>query len=519
VAPARPDASGWARYQAGDSFLAAVASGKPARAVWTVRPGDDWPLRIAEAMQATLAGGRGAVAIVPDARDLARLDAALTCVLGPARHVILSAELGPSVRYTRWLAVRRGQVRAVAGTRAAAYAPVADPGLFVIWDDGDDLHREPRAPYPDTRDVLALRSSQTGAALLIGGYVRTSQAQQLIDSGWAHQIAATRAVVREHAPRILASGDDIELERDPAAVAARLPSLAWRTARAALADGAPVLVQVPRAGYVPALACVRDRTPARCAHCAGPLRLHSSSSGTSCAWCGRPGTEWRCPECGESGLRAVRIGQRRTAEELGRAFPGTLVRSSAGEHVLDRVDDQPAIVVSTPGAEPRADGGYGAALLLDATTLLARQDLRAGEEALRRWMNAAALVQPGGPVVITADAGVPVVQALVRWDPAGFAARELAERTELRLPPAARLAAVSGAPGAVAELIELAQLPDPHELIGPVPAADGQHRLLVRVPRESGGALASALHHASGQRSARKAGDPVKVVLDPTELF
>ena len=77
-------------------------------------------------------------------------------------------------------------------------------------------------------------------------------------------------------------------------------------------------------------------------------------------------------------------------------------------------------MVATPGAEPAADGGYAAALLLDAQALLGRADLRAGEEALRRWMNAAALVRPrsdGGIVVVLADAALPAVQALIRWDP------------------------------------------------------------------------------------------------------
>ena len=83
-----------------------------------------------------------------------------------------------------------------------------------------------------------------------------------------------------------------------------------------------------------------------------------------------------------------------------------------------------------------ADGGYGAALLLDGWALLARADLRAGEEALRRWFAAAALVRPARRrrVVVVADRGLAAVQALVRWDPAGLAERELAERAELRLP-------------------------------------------------------------------------------------
>ncbi len=101
-------------------------------------------------------------------------------------------------------------------------------------------------------------------------------------------------------------------------------------------------------------------------------------------------------------------------------------------------------MLATPGVEPFAPGGYAAALLLDGDALLNRPDLRAAEEALRRWRAAAALVRPasqGGAVVLSADPAAPAVQALVRGDPAGHAARELAERRELgcpRAPPSPR---------------------------------------------------------------------------------
>ncbi|HSY15937.1 MAG TPA: primosomal protein N' [Jatrophihabitantaceae bacterium] len=523
---ARTVHSGWDRYHAGGAFMAAVGAARPARAVWSALPGEDWPARIAEVIQTALAAGRGAVAIVPDGRDLARVDAALLRLLGDGRHVALSAELGPAERYRRWLAVRRGVVQAVVGTRAAGYAPVVNPGVLIIWDDGDDLHREPRAPYPDARDVLVLRSSLTGAALLVGGYARTAEAQLLLESGWAHEITADRGTLRAVAPRVVAAGDDVEQARDPAARAARLPSLAWRAAGKALADGQPVLVQVPRRGYVPSLACVRDRTPARCATCAGPLAMGSAQAIASCRWCGRPAGGWACPTCAGRKMRALVVGAGRTAEELGRAFPGTLVRTSGRDQVLDTVDGRPALVVSTPGAEPVAEGGYGAALLLDGWAMLARPDLRAGEEALRRWLNAAALVCPGGQVVVVADAGIPVVQALVRWDPAGSASRELAERSELGFPPAVRMAALSGRPDAVLDFVQAAELPAPHEMIGPVPTApsptggDSESvRMLIRVPREDGARLATALRAAAAGRSARKATELVKIVLDPAELF
>jgi primosomal protein N' (replication factor Y) len=514
--PDRPD-PGFGRYRAGPAFLAAVADGRPARAVWSALPGEDWPARLASAARVALDAGRGAIVVVPDARDLERLDVAMRAALGVGRHVALAADLGPAERYRRWVSVRRGGVRVVIGTRAAVYAPVADLGLLAIWDEGDDLHAEPRAPYPHARDVLSLRSAQTGAALLVAGHARTAEAQLLVESGWAHEIAAERRQLRAVAPLVRPVADDVEVSRDPAAAAARLPSLAWRTTRDALAAGHPVLVQVPRRGYVPALACARDRTPARCAVCAGPLAAPSERGIPACRWCGRPAQDWACPTCGGRRLRAVVVGAGRTAEELGRAFPGAAVRTSGGERVLAEVDDEPAVVVATPGAEPVCPGGYGAALLLDGWALLARADLRAAEEALRRWMNAAALVRAGGTVVVGADAGVAAVQALVRWDPAGSAARELAERGELDFPPVARMASLTGSPTALAELLAGAHLPGGAQVVGPVPADRETERILVRVAREHGADLAAALKAAAAGRSARRSAEPVRIALDPLE--
>ena len=195
------------------------------------------------------------------------------------------------------------------------------------------------------------------------------------------------------------------------------------------------------------------------------------------------------------------------------------MRTSGAGQVLAEVGPEPAVVVATPGAEPVCPGGYGAALLLDGWALLSRPDLRAAEEALRRWANAAALVRPGGTVVVGADAGVPAVQALVRWDPAGFATRELAERAELGFPPVSRMAALSGPPDALAELLGGAPLPPGAQVVGPVPAEGENERLLVRVPRAAGAELARALKTGAAARSARRSAEPVRIDLDPAELI
>jgi len=539
--PPRPAPGPWSRYPAGPAFLDAIAGGRPARAAWTALPGPTWPEEIARAAVTAASTGRGTVIVVPDTRDLARVDEALGALTdspaSPDSYVTLTADLGPAERYRRWLKARRGEARIVAGTRAAMFAPVENLGLVVLWDDGDDLHAEPRAPYPNAREVLALRAHRAGAAALIGGFARTAELAQLVQAGWARDLTPDRATLRASAARVRPAADERELGRDEAATIARLPGLALRTARAALEAGGPVLVQVPRRGYLAAIACSRCRAQARCvaliggAPCNGPLRMAGQHATPDCRWCGALATSWRCVHCGHDRLRAIVTGATRTAEELGRAFPGVKVVASGGDLVLPTVPDRPALVIATPGAEPLAN--YAAALLLDGWALLGRPSLRAGEEALRRWLAAAALVRSDGTVLVHADQSLAATQALIRWDPVTFAERELAERAELGFPPAVRMAAVTGEAAAVASL--LAGTDPAFEVLGPVPVepagsagpaataadtvADDQVRALVRSSRARGAELARALQAAQAGRSARKEGGGVRVQLDPAELI
>lgn len=526
------DAGPWTHYQAGPAFRQALTEGRPARAVWQALPGEDWPARLAELAGTALAADRGAVIVVPDAGDVARLDAAVLAVLGPGRHVALSADLGPAERYKRFLAVRRGHVRVAIGTRAAAFAPVRDLGFLALFDDGDDSLAEPRAPYPHAREVLMLRSAAAQVPLLIGGHARTAESQLLIESGWAHPIVADRATVRAAAPRIEAAGDERATGADSAAAFARLSPAAFQAARTALSAGLPVLVQVPRRGYQPGLACVSCRRPAHCRVCAGPLQLTQGQQVASCRWCGALATGWTCSVCAATAFRVTVVGAGRTSEELGRAFPGVRVVTSAGDAVVASVPTEPVLVVATPGVEPLTPGGYGAALLLDGSALLARPDLRAAEETMRRWMAAATLVRPasaGGRVVVGADSSLPTVQALIRWDPAGHAAVELTARREFGFPPAVAMAAVDGSAQGVASFLDDLRVPDGAEVLGPVPVehvghgpVDGDRsaeRALVRIELGRGRELAAALHAARAARSARKDRDPARARMDPLSLL
>jgi len=552
----------WSAYPAGPALVARLAAGESPRAAWTALPGTagsgtagsgtagdhpHWAAALARAVHATLASGRGSLVVLPDRRDVDAVDAALAAALGPGRHVRLEADLGPTARYRAFLALRRGHVKVAVGTRAAAFAPVADLGLVAIWDDGDDLHVELRAPYPHAREVLALRAVRESAALVAGGFTLTAEVAAWLRSGWVRPVAAERPVLRVRRAAVAIAGGEPGADADPSA-AGRLPASVWRAMRDGLGRG-PVLVQVPRAGYVPGMACQTCRRAARCPACHGPAVLGGpagpagsggsagpagsagsggSGAAPSCGWCGRSLATWECPHCGGTRLRARSVGVRRTAEELGRAFTGAPVVVPRPGEPAPKVPPG-ALVVATPGLEPPAPGGYAAAVLLDGGLLLERPDLRASEDALRRWSAAVALVRPagdGGRVVLAADPQASAAQALVRGDAAGQAERELAEREALGLPPAVAMASLTGGAAAVRSFVAALAAPPSAELLGPLPVESGgddrdaadQVRVLARCPRADAAALAAALHAAAAVRSARRDQGPVRVQVDPREV-
>lgn len=521
------DSPAWGRYPAGPALVRRLASGERPWAAWTAvptpDPAHDWPAAFAEAAAATVASGRGAILLAPDHRDLARLDAALSERLGRGRHVLLTADQGPQARYTAFLKVLRGHVPIAVGTRAAVWAPVRDLGLIAWWDDGDDLWEEPRAPYPHVRDIVRARAEIEDTAVLAGAFARSVAVQAWVEEDVVKEVVAPRPLVRGDAPRILVAGDEHERELDPVLARARIPGLAWRTAKAALERG-PVLVQVPRRGYVPSLACVHCRRRAQCRHCGGSLGLIQRRPEPVCRLCHTAEPDFRCPQCNGHQVRAQVIGARRTGEEIGRAFPGVPVHTSGSSTVLTSVPAEPSIVISTPGAEPVAEGGYSAALLLDAWALLDRPDIDAGVEALRRWMGTAALVRgahDGGAVVLCGvppHGPVPAVEALSRWDAPWLAARELAERRELALPPASVMAVVTGGRHAVLAVAE-GPVPEGVVLLGPVLGPDDSARLVLRVPPEKSVELADHLAGVRRVAMAKKDDEVVAVrmrVADPT---
>ncbi|WP_400998772.1 primosomal protein N' [Agromyces sp. GXQ0307] len=478
-----------------------------------------WARTVAQAAAHTLAQDRSTIVAVPDYRDQEQLEAALAELVDQRRVLRTDARQTGPARYRAFLEATGDAARVVIGSRSTVYAPAARLGLIVIVDDGDALHAEPLAPGVHSRDAALIRQEQSGAALVFLAHSRSVDVQRLVEVGWVHDVPLRRGA----RPRVVLT----DQQAAPESGGARIPSAAWREAQSAIADG-PVLVQVARPGHTPMLVCDRCREPSRCAACGGALAVPRGGGAPVCALCGTVATAWRCAVCEGTKLRAAVVGASRTAEELGRAFPRSRVVVSDGERPILRVGAEPQLVVATRGAEPIADGGYRAVLLLDGERMLLRESLRVAEDCLRWWSNAAALAAPGAPVFLVGVGGA-VGTALATWRQPAWAGEELETRRVLRFPPAVRMASVVSSHDRLAAALERVRGIEGVDVLGPTPTGDeGLERAIVRFgygigPEVAQSLKGEAIRAATERRrpvAGRRPGRPpvVRVRMDDPDL-
>uniref|UniRef100_A0A942YAC6 Primosomal protein N' 3' DNA-binding domain-containing protein n=1 Tax=Neobacillus citreus TaxID=2833578 RepID=A0A942YAC6_9BACI len=497
-----------------------VALGSADEPVWV--PG--WAATLAQAAARSVALERSAVLAVPDFRDVTDLERALHALLPPERVVRFDAKQTNGQRARALLQARTHAVVAI-GNRTAAYAPASDLGLIAMWDDGDASFVEPRAPYVHTRDVALVRAGQSGAALLFVSHARSTDVQRLVELGWLQEVLPHRVPARKVIPTAQ------QTNAEGFAAQARIPSSAWRAAREASAHG-PVLVQVASPGFGTGLVCAECGERAHCRVCGGPLGSPHRNATPQCRFCGALAVAFRCPTCGNGTLKPVGQGAQRTADELGRAFPGTRIVVADGSRRLDEVPARPTVVVATRGAEPSTPGGYACVLLLDGERMLAREGLRVQEDVLRFWTNAAAKGAPGAEVYLVGIGGR-LATAMATWRLQVPAHDELVDRRALHFPPAVRVATLTGSEEAVTAAVEALGDAPAGPVLGPVPVPDdpapGTVRAIVRFPYAHGAEVAATLKAEVIRRSStrrvlpggnkRRAAPALRVRMDDAEPF
>lgn len=468
-----------------------------------------WARLFAELAAQALARGQSSILAVPDFRDIDLCEKAIIAAGLQDFLARVDAKQSGQQRYLTFLRCLETTPLIVLGNRSAPLAPAHNVGLIALWDDGDESFCEPLAPYAHARDVALMRQQAVGATLVLAGYTRSTEAQRLVSVGWAQEVSGAQHI----RPHIQRADQEMADENDRHS---RIPSHAILGARSAVKQG-PILIQVSSPGYASALACTRCRERARCNHCAGPLGAVRKDGPPTCRWCGKLASAWACPTCQNRDLKHLSPGSEGTADELGRVFPGVKVVIADGTHSIQNVDGTPAIVIATPGAEPVAAGGYAAILLLDGERMRLRESLRVNEDVIRHWSNASALAASDA-IVYLVGAGDELGTVMTTWGQAEFAKRELADRHALRLPPAVRVASVSGPLADVTDTCAGVAAQSGVRVLGPVGAGEGNSRALVTFDYRDGDMIATTLR-ASVIQSATRGSRRVKRPDQPKRVL
>ena len=488
------------------SYFDSLRNGEPSHVVWTPLPTTEPFELIAEVCK--IRNG-SILVLVPDSKSVDRcLEIFLSSGIGKNIST-WNSELTKSQRYANYLHILNGTAQIVIGVRGAIFLPIQNLSLIVLWDEGNENYSEIRTPGWHVREVAIERTRQEGCALILGSFSPSLIATKYLFAGWLKPLNAQREVFREMSPKFngiseLSSPDQ----------RGRISTKAWKTIQKGLQSG-PVLVQVPLRGYIRSLICQKCANHARC-QCGGKLVIASVKKNIVCGLCGVFQSDWQCKFCSGKTFRHSAIGDERTLEEIGKAFPGITIRSSnQSSMILDQVGS-PCIVLATPGSEPRAKSGYAAIVFLDSRIFLERATVNAEEQARLNWFSVSALAAKNAEVFLDVVSADPNFQALLRWDPWHSASRDLLERRELQLPPHFKAASVVGPH---ADIHTMALEFSAKYLVSSLQSTDDAYlsKIILRAAEEQGQLLVDDILNYCRIRSAH--GLPaLKVRVDPIEL-
>ena len=489
-----------------NSYFDSLKNGEASHVIWTPLPATE-PFELMAEFCKIRDGN--VLILVPDAKSVERcLSIFLESGIGKT-ILTWSSELTKSQRYSNYLQILNGNVQIVIGVRGAIFLPIQDLSLIIVWDEGNDNFSEIRSPGWHAREVAIERTRQQGCALILGSFSPSLVSTSYVLAGWLKPLQPPRETFKEFSPRFngiseLSSPDQ----------RGRISSKAWKTIQKGLQSG-PVLIQVPLRGYIRSLVCQKCANHARC-QCGGKLIIASGKKNIVCGLCGVFQWDWQCNYCAGKTFRHSGIGDERTLEEIGKAFPGVTIRSSnQSSMILDEIKDS-CIVLATPGSEPRASNGYSAIVFLDSRIFLERATVNAEEQARLNWFSVSALAAENAEVFLDVVVSDPNFQALLRWDPWHSASRDLMERSDLQLPPQFKAVSVIGPHSDIHTMaLEFSQ----NYLVSSLQSTDDVYlsKIILRSSDQNGQGLVDDLLNYCRIRSAHGL-SALKVRVDPIEL-
>lgn len=521
-----------------DAVRAAMAAGRPARFLLHGVTGSGKTEVYLRCIEEALAGGKGAVVLIPEIALIPQTTARFRRRFGDAVAVVHSRLTGPQ-RAAVWREVRRGAIRVVIGPRSAVFAPVPDLGIVVIDEEQDPSFKQEDKPRYHAVAAARVRAEAANAVLLLGSATPALETYDEARRGGMGYLALRSRPGGLAMPRV----EIVDMRGRREIVSAELLA----ALEECVGRGEQAVVLINRRGHANFVQCRSCGWIVTCPNCSISLTFHGRRRALLCHYCGhRQDVPETCPRCGEFRIVHRGIGTERVEMELSNLIPGIRVArmdldTTAGRRghlaVLERFASGACDVLL--GTQMVAKGHHYPSVTLigvvGADRGLQFPDFRASEKTFRLLFQAAGRTgrgELGGRVIVQTRApDHPIYRHLVAHDFEGFAAEELEVRGALGYPPAGSVALftvaarsrerAAEAAGRVRIALEGA-IGTAGSVLGPTPALVERLKRVWRfhllVKGELEGALRREAVRAAREAAAREKGVDVQWDVDPVSF-
>jgi primosomal protein N' (replication factor Y) len=407
------------------------------------------------AMKSVLDQGRSAILLVPEIGLTPAVAADVHEVFGNEAAILHSA-LSDKERAEHWHRIRRGEARAVVGTRSAVFAPVNDLALIIVDEEQDSSYKQEETPRYHARDVAVMRAKFSDAVVVLGSATPSLESYFNSKKNRYALIEMPDRVEQRPLPEVELV--DMRQEFQETGHEQVISRKLTEEIRLRLERKEQAMVLLNRRGYSPVVLCRTCGKKLECQNCAIALTHHKLKRRMECHYCGfMAPVPKNCASCGSDYVYFLGTGSEKLEELLHGLFPQAriarldrdTVRSHTDfERALNALNDGELDVLVGTQMIAKGHDVHGVTLVgvVGADMALGMPDFRAAERTFQLLTQVAGRAGrgevPGKVVLQTYFPDHYAVQYAAQHDFTGFYEKELRFRSWMHYPPYSSLANV-----------------------------------------------------------------------------
>jgi primosomal protein N' (replication factor Y) len=400
------------------------------------------------AMKSVLDAGRSAILLVPEIGLTPAVAADVHNVFGD-EVAILHSGLSDKERAEHWHRIRRGEARAVVGTRSAVFAPVSNLALIIVDEEQDSSYKQEETPRYHARNVAVMRANFSDATAVLGSATPSLESYY---NAKKHRYALLEMPDRvEKRPLPEVELVDMRQEFQETGQEQVISRKLIEEIKLRLERKEQAMVLLNRRGYSPVVLCRTCGKKLECRDCAIALTHHKQSRRMECHYCGfMAPVPKACAECGSEYVYFLGTGSEKLEELLHGSFPQARIARLDRDTVRSHADFERALSALNAGeldllvgTQMIAKGHdiHGVTLVgvVGADMALGLPDFRAAERTFQLLTQVAGRAGrgnvPGKVILQTYFPDHYAVQYAAQHDFIGFYEKELRFRSWMHYPP------------------------------------------------------------------------------------